>query len=711
MADGVGPEWKLGWVGQVDNCHRGLRVSPKLGIAPPDATPPNQGRVIVRADAKRSVQDRQSTRFPYPEEEDRLFARKSRRITHMLAHGRNVHELFISSTSRVVRMYNLGLDAGKAITGLLNAHGVMLPVSAWSLHEQFGGAPPGQESSIWCVFRTHDDACRALRLDGLTSVSIASALEDDLQPFTKLRRFEMYDEHESSLNINFNLAPRNNAVLYSSRDEVYTPTSSPPKAGYLTPPTPTTALSSCGSSSEDGASPPSSTLSLYGSALGLGLSERAHVNSNSQLLERKTSFERHPMLERTPPSTRPLLPFERPTPSSAQFDSAPGFMISTNPPSPRPAFKQGDWICLTPSCTAHNFGRNTTCIACGAPRPLDIGMSMPKPSTDYDRYFDHRASLPLSPPPPRRFDPLPSAGKQQPPRLPSILTPSGRAFARGGRIQNVSPIPSAPLVMFWPDNEPLPQASQIRPPFAPGAHPPIMNTGNRGPVEHQPGDWYCGKCSYMNWRRRKVCQTCYPFADGNADSVPASAQAERINMLAQMISVDALNHPEPTGLGGGLGLCLSPVSPPARNYSFPSKNTNPDSLVSSFSSMSLSPSFPTLPLNPPRASMLDRRASVDHAAGTTTSRSITSHMLRTRQSDASLRLSGAAFSMRTRASDAGLVSLGRADTTQGLGLARHRPSDEPDAGLTYGLGRRSSVANIWAADNTPPHGLWPDLRA
>ncbi|CAE6441703.1 unnamed protein product [Rhizoctonia solani] len=598
----------------------------------------------------------------------------------MLAHGRNVHELFISSTSRVVRMYNLGPDAGKSVSGLLNAHGVMLPVSASVVSPR----------TIWwrpSRTRVFNLACRALRLDGLTAISIASALEDDLQPFTKLRRFEMYDEQESSLNINFNLAPRNNSVIYSSGDDMYLPASSPPKTGYLTPPTPTTALSSCGSSSEDG----------------LGLGERAHLNSNSRIFERKPSFERHQLLERTPPSTRQLLPFERPTPSSARFDSAPGFMISTNPPSPRPAFKQGDWICLTPSCTAHNFGRNTTCIACGAPRPLDIGMSVPKPSTDYDRYFDHRASLPLSPPPPRRFDPLPASSKQ-PPRLPSILTPSGRAFARGGRIQNISPIPSAPLVMFWPDNEPLPQACQIRPPFAPGAHPPIMNTGNRGPVEHQPGDWYCGKCSYMNWRRRKVCQTCYPFADGNADSVPAGAQAERIHILAQMIGIDVLNPAEPTGLG----LNLSPVSSPARNYSFPPQNnpTSPDSLVSSFGTMSLSPSFNTLPLNPPRASMLDRRASVDHAAGT--GRSMTIHTLRARQSDASLRLSGVPFSMRTRGSDASLVGLGR--DNQGLGLARHRPSDEPDAGLTYGFGRRSSAANIWAADNTQ-HALWPNLRA
>ena len=40
--------------------------------------------------------------------------------------------------------------------------------------------------------------------------------------------------------------------------------------------------------------------------------------------------------------------------------------------------------------------------------------------------------------------------------------------------------------------------------------PPIVNTGNKGAAEKQPGDWLCGKCNYHNWRRRKVCQTCFP---------------------------------------------------------------------------------------------------------------------------------------------------------------------------------------------------------
>ncbi|KJA17167.1 hypothetical protein HYPSUDRAFT_104813, partial [Hypholoma sublateritium FD-334 SS-4] len=44
-----------------------------------------------------------------------------------------------------------------------------------------------------------------------------------------------------------------------------------------------------------------------------------------------------------------------------------------------------------------------------------------------------------------------------------LLTPSGRAFAVGGRVQNVSRDPRAPCVMYWPDNEPLPEPGQIRP--------------------------------------------------------------------------------------------------------------------------------------------------------------------------------------------------------------------------------------------------------
>ncbi|KAH9993017.1 hypothetical protein BJV77DRAFT_999637 [Russula vinacea] len=124
-----------------------------------------------------------------------------------------------------------------------------------------------------------------------------------------------------------------------------------------------------------------------------------------------------------------------------------------------------------------------------------------------------------------------------PHRIPHILTPSGRAFSMGGRVQDVSSDPLSSCFLFWPDNEPLPEQGQIRPNNAFGEpHPPILNTGNKGPIEHQPGDWVCKKCSYLNWRRRKVCQTCYPYAEGNGDSIPTAVQADRIKRLREALT-------------------------------------------------------------------------------------------------------------------------------------------------------------------------------
>lgn len=66
-----------------------------------------------------------------------------------------------------------------------------------------------------------------------------------------------------------------------------------------------------------------------------------------------------------------------------------------------------------------------------------------------------------------------------------LLTPSGRAFAVGGRVQNISSDPLSPCIMYWPDNEPYPDQGQIRPSGLVGIpQPPILNTGNRGPISH-----------------------------------------------------------------------------------------------------------------------------------------------------------------------------------------------------------------------------------
>ncbi|KAG2152810.1 hypothetical protein DEU56DRAFT_776264 [Suillus clintonianus] len=246
------------------------------------------------------------------------------------------------------------------------------------------------------------------------------------------------------------------------------------------------------------------------------------------------------------------------------------FVISSNPPNPRTTFRLGDWICNSPNCAAHNFGRNLACRGCGCPRSENPPSTMQRqgscgpPASRLPvspRFVNPSGHTPmpqssLSPP---LTSPLyasaghnvrhapqpiqPSIMSAKPPTSPThpLLTPSGRSFAVGGKVQNVSSDPLSPCVMYWPDNESFPEQGQIRPSsLMVIPQPPILNTGNRGPIEHQPGDWICQKCNYLNWRRRKVCQTCFPYAEGNGDSISAAVQAERINLLTSLLAQNQL---------------------------------------------------------------------------------------------------------------------------------------------------------------------------
>ncbi|KAJ7584909.1 hypothetical protein C8J56DRAFT_137905 [Mycena floridula] len=220
------------------------------------------------------------------------------------------------------------------------------------------------------------------------------------------------------------------------------------------------------------------------------------------------------------------------------------YTISSNPPNPRNSFRSGDWICNSPNCAAHNFGRNLACIGCGSARsPTYPSPIRAQPSPRF------LSTPPLSP---MSYNSFPST--PQSPSFPSVqskgahplLTPSGRGFAVGGKVQNISSDPLSPCIMYWPDNEPFPEQGQIRPSNLVGVpQPPILNTGNRGPISHQPGDWVCQKCNYLNWRRRKVCQTCLPYAEGNGDSISAAVQAERIALLTSVLSQTHLSAPSP----------------------------------------------------------------------------------------------------------------------------------------------------------------------
>ncbi|KAJ7619428.1 hypothetical protein FB45DRAFT_158454 [Roridomyces roridus] len=324
---------------------------------------------------------------------------------------------------------------------------------------------PQADPCVWAVFPTHREACAALSL----SAHLAPALEDDLEPFSKLKRLD------------------------------------------------------------------------------LPLQPRTLVGSASSMVSEDYS-------------------------------------LSSNPPSPRTSFRLGDWICRSPKCAAHNFGRNLTCIGCGCPRSPTNGSAASGNDTPPAQSPHHQQHFALQAPPRPQLSPRfasnnsmqqypsnstygypsPCASQQgyvqQPvvnlpaPSSPStanigmpahpLLTPSGRAFARGGKVQNISRDPLSPCIMYWPDNEPFPEQGQIRPSGLMGIpQPPILNTGNRGPISHQPGDWICLKCNYLNWRRRKVCQTCLPYAEGNGDSISAAVQAERIALLTSVLTQTHISSP------------------------------------------------------------------------------------------------------------------------------------------------------------------------
>jgi hypothetical protein len=134
-----------------------------------------------------------------------------------------------------------------------------------------------------------------------------------------------------------------------------------------------------------------------------------------------------------------------------------------------------------------SFSRNSSCIGCGHPRqplvrpvPLITPVGGPSLRMNSSPRFVTQSSVPapLSSPvattTPVTLHGLPvsrtpmsprspfNATKPPPPSYP-LLTPSGRALATGGRVQNISSNPLLPCVMYWPDNEPYPEQGQIRP--------------------------------------------------------------------------------------------------------------------------------------------------------------------------------------------------------------------------------------------------------
>jgi hypothetical protein len=144
--------------------------------------------------------------------------------------------------------------------------------------------------------------------------------------------------------------------------------------------------------------------------------------------------------------------------------------------------------------------RNLTCIGCSCPRCPAIGnandpspthqqfaLQPPNPSphfasapssrhhsgnmspsayefasqfSSYDRLQEEEYAPPMTSPP---SFPLGASTAKKGVSAHPHLTPSGRAFARGGKVQNISSDPLSPCIIYWPNNEPFPERGQIRP--------------------------------------------------------------------------------------------------------------------------------------------------------------------------------------------------------------------------------------------------------
>ncbi|KAL4260625.1 RanBP2-type domain-containing protein [Pleurotus pulmonarius] len=465
--------------------------------------------------------------------------------------ARSTFEAFVASQSRVVRLYDLPPSAERFLSAVFapqhqtysrdqrhcSSGAIPTPVSMWTLRS---GALGDRPESVWAVFGSHEEARAALSLSGSSVMSVAPALERDLEPFHQLQRFVLHTEDATENHDSIGGMGYSSGIAGGMGGADYQISSNPPN--------PRTSFRLgdwiC----------PSSKCAAHNFGrnilcIGCGTSRVGATNealSSTTLYQTMGGPQSH--------STRPA-----PSPRFSSFPSSPVTATSTNSMSTLNAY--GNMAALnTSSLSAHspaytpNMLSPSPCSSASSPAtPSSASTSfgfLPQLSSAQQHSFapqsksSHQQRPQHSPSQFPQQNQYAHANQHTSPHPHPLLTPSGRAFARGGRVQNISSDPMLPCIMWWPDNEPLPEQGQIRPPgLASAAHPPILNTGNKGPIAHQPGDWICKKCNYLNWRRRKVCQTCLPYAEGNGDSISAAVQAERIALLTSVLATTQLDDP------------------------------------------------------------------------------------------------------------------------------------------------------------------------
>ncbi|KAI5990455.1 hypothetical protein EDD15DRAFT_2198047 [Pisolithus albus] len=229
-------------------------------------------------------------------------------------------------------------------------------------------------------------------------------------------------------------------------------------------------------------------------------------------------------------------------PSSPAFSlpvtHAEDFTLSSNPPNPRTTFRSGDWMSMqfAQLCRSQLWGVRMPTL--GKSSYLDASTRVCSIAHDalaflssVHRFRQYDVSLRSTVDTSYHFwITLP----QRVARSQAYVSFTSRFDQR----QVTLAIPPSTYTLWATDTT---QSSHGMPLTFCHQQPPILNTGNRGPIEHQPGDWICLKCNYLNWRRRKVCQTCFPYAEGNGDSISAAVQAERIHLLTSLLARNQLS--------------------------------------------------------------------------------------------------------------------------------------------------------------------------
>ncbi|GAA5913530.1 hypothetical protein JCM5296_007579 [Sporobolomyces johnsonii] len=235
--------------------------------------------------------------------------------------------------------------------------------------------------------------------------------------------------------------------------------------------------------------------------------------------------------------------------------------------------------------------------------PVDVAHSAPSSFAPHSLLPSPFAASSAPPPPPPASFPFAAR--------PCYVAPGPESSAPS-QCPLLSPEEAAHIAALH--NGRIPTSQQMAPPTQPpsyGLPPPIVNTGNQGPMVVQAGDWRCGTCSFVNWRRRKICMRCFPFANDVGSSF--AAQNQRAAYLAgapmpqQHLHSRPRQHPHPH----------HPHSHhPSLQLPLPSPGPPRSSSLGARPPFVKAHSFPNLPLAPqmqaPEAHMLESYFSAPH---------------------------------------------------------------------------------------------------